>query len=248
MKWMAFLGGGGILGVGPSELAVIMAVGWFLLGPTKLFSLSRDVGKIIGDIRRSADEAKSTFTDAMEMEVAAAEAKRLAAESGSEKQDKLDEKVNIRNEAELQKARAVDDADGTDKDEEVSETLREVALASAQGPAPLGELSVPNRTAEASRFPNQEFGGLDLRDNQVLSEDILSRQRFLDQLQRASDPEQVPDLDVEADALEAAEEDLEVARLEYELAKARLAARRKHEQTTSEHVGNDPVSESISSV
>jgi Sec-independent protein translocase protein TatA len=249
MKWMAFLGGGGILGVGPSEMAVIMAVGWFLLGPTKLFSLSRDIGKVIGDIRRSANEAKTTFTDAMEIEVAAAEAKRLAAESGNENRDEQDENAEVQGEAELQKALAVDDAESTDVDEEVSEAFREVALSSAKGPAPLGELSVANRTAEASRFPNQEFGGLDLRDNdQGASEDILSRKRFLDQLQRASDPEQVPDLDVEGDSLEAAEEDVEVARLEYELAKARLAAKQKREKTTSELVGHDPTTEGRSSM
>lgn len=65
----ALLGGGGFLGVGPGEIAVIAAVGWFLLGPEKLYSVSKDIGKLVGDIRRTADEARDTFSDALQQEL-----------------------------------------------------------------------------------------------------------------------------------------------------------------------------------
>jgi Sec-independent protein translocase protein TatA len=244
-RWMSFIGGGGILGVGPSEMAVIMAVGWFVLGPTKLFSLSREVGTVLGNLRRSADEARSTFTDAMEMEVAAEQAKKLEAECGKEGAD-VDGKEDTEGEA----ASPVDTYSGdavnseqskvnADDDEEVPDSLREVALASARGPAPLGDLDVPARTMGPSKFSENGFGGLEARDEESSSEDIFSRKRFLDQLQRSSDPAQIPDLDLDADDVEAAEEDVEVARLEYELAKARLAAKRKREQALARNGTSD---------
>lgn len=66
-------GGGGILGVGPSEVIVIVAVGWLLLGPEKLFALAKDSGKLFGDIRRTANEAKDTFSEALDLDMLAAE-------------------------------------------------------------------------------------------------------------------------------------------------------------------------------
>ncbi len=71
-------GGGGILGVGAPEVFVIVAVGWFVLGPKQLLSLSRDIGKIIGDIRKATSEAQSTFTDAIETDLAVMEARKIA--------------------------------------------------------------------------------------------------------------------------------------------------------------------------
>jgi Sec-independent protein translocase protein TatA len=73
-RWTAQFGGG-FLGVGPSEAAVILLVGWFVLGPQKLLTLSRDVGRIVGDLRRAADDAKNTFTEALEIETAAEQEK-----------------------------------------------------------------------------------------------------------------------------------------------------------------------------
>lgn len=69
----AVFGGGGILGVGPSEVAVIVAVGWLLLGPQKLFSLARDSGKLLGELRRTANDAKETFNEALDADLLAAE-------------------------------------------------------------------------------------------------------------------------------------------------------------------------------
>lgn len=70
--------GGGFFGVGPPEVLVVLAVGWFVLGPKQLLELSRDVGKIIGQVRRAAGDARETFTDAVQTDIAEMEARENA--------------------------------------------------------------------------------------------------------------------------------------------------------------------------
>ena len=48
----SFLGSdGGILGVGAPELATIVLIGYFVLGPTELYKLTREIGKFITNFR-----------------------------------------------------------------------------------------------------------------------------------------------------------------------------------------------------
>jgi Sec-independent protein translocase protein TatA len=68
-KWTALLGpGGGFLGVGTSELIVIGIVAWAVLGPKRLYQLAKDIGKISGEIKNVADEARQTFQQAVDTE------------------------------------------------------------------------------------------------------------------------------------------------------------------------------------
>jgi Tat protein translocase TatB subunit len=68
-RWVAVFGpGGGFLGVGTSELIVIGAVAWLVLGPKRLLQLARDIGKISGEIKNVADEARQTFQQAIDVE------------------------------------------------------------------------------------------------------------------------------------------------------------------------------------
>lgn len=60
--------GGGFLGVGTSELIVIGAVAWLVLGPKRLYQLARDIGKISGEIKNVAEEARQTFQQAIDLE------------------------------------------------------------------------------------------------------------------------------------------------------------------------------------
>ncbi|KAK1866284.1 hypothetical protein I4F81_008805 [Pyropia yezoensis] len=60
--------GGGFLGVGPAEIFVIGAVGWLVLGPQRLFQVARDAGKVLGQLRKTADDAKGSFTEALEVD------------------------------------------------------------------------------------------------------------------------------------------------------------------------------------
>lgn len=71
----AMFSGGGILGVGPSEIIVIVAVGWLLLGPQKLYALAKDTGRLFGELSRTAAEARDSFTEAIETDMMASEAK-----------------------------------------------------------------------------------------------------------------------------------------------------------------------------
>jgi Sec-independent protein translocase protein TatA len=68
-KWFALLGpGGGFFGVGTSDLIVIGAVAWLVLGPKRLYQLAKDIGKISGEIKSVAEEAKLTFQQAVDLE------------------------------------------------------------------------------------------------------------------------------------------------------------------------------------
>lgn len=58
-------GGGGILGVGTPELVVIVMVAWVLLGPKRLYDVARQTGRIVGDLRRAADDARASFSEAL---------------------------------------------------------------------------------------------------------------------------------------------------------------------------------------
>lgn len=71
-------GGGGFLGVGAPEVLVIIAVGWFVLGPKQLIQLSRDIGQIIGELRKTTSAARDSFTDAIETDIAIKEARKIA--------------------------------------------------------------------------------------------------------------------------------------------------------------------------
>lgn len=50
---------------------MIVAVGWLLLGPQKMVQLAKDSGKLLGQLRRTADEAQDTFREAIDMELLA---------------------------------------------------------------------------------------------------------------------------------------------------------------------------------
>jgi Tat protein translocase TatB subunit len=68
-NWYAVFGpGGGLFGVGTSELVVIGIVAWLVLGPKRLYQLARDIGKISGEIKNVAEEAKQTFKQAIDLE------------------------------------------------------------------------------------------------------------------------------------------------------------------------------------
>ena len=65
-----FLSQGGILGVGTPEVIVIACVGYFLLGPEELYKLSKEIGKLVAQVRAyvtaSADEWRSTMDESFE--------------------------------------------------------------------------------------------------------------------------------------------------------------------------------------
>jgi len=53
-----------MFGVGPEELMLIMLVALLVLGPERLPKVARDVGKIVGELRRTSDELREDFLNA----------------------------------------------------------------------------------------------------------------------------------------------------------------------------------------
>jgi sec-independent protein translocase protein TatB len=230
-RWAAQFGGG-FLGVGPSEAAVILLVGWFVLGPQKLFTLSRDVGRIVGDLRRAADDARTTFTDALESEVAAEEEKRAVSDISGKSGSSV---TNASSDADALLERIDGDA--------VSDLLRD-SVPSVDG-TPGADLSFDRTVLPVMSEWEEEAGEKEDAESDAAdaagkaSDQIVSRQRFLDQLRRSQDPAQaastmaapgfVGDIqDLSQDDF-TEEDGVRIARLEYELAIARLAAKQNRE-------------------
>ncbi|HUQ41605.1 MAG TPA: twin-arginine translocase TatA/TatE family subunit [Candidatus Limnocylindrales bacterium] len=53
-----------MFGVGPEELLLIALLGLLVLGPERLPKMMRDVGRVVGDLRRTSDELRSEFLNA----------------------------------------------------------------------------------------------------------------------------------------------------------------------------------------
>lgn len=57
-----------MFGVGPSELVMVFLLVLLLFGPSKLPQMARDIGRFVGEARRSIDEFKEELTTAGEEE------------------------------------------------------------------------------------------------------------------------------------------------------------------------------------
>ena len=51
-----------MFGVGPSELVMVFLLVLLLFGPSKLPQMARDIGRFVGEARRSIDEFKDELT------------------------------------------------------------------------------------------------------------------------------------------------------------------------------------------
>jgi Tat protein translocase TatB subunit len=50
-----------MFGIGPEELALVALLALLVLGPERLPKVMRDMGKFVGDLRRTSDELRSEF-------------------------------------------------------------------------------------------------------------------------------------------------------------------------------------------
>lgn len=71
---------GGFLGIGAPELATILLVGYFVLGPSDLYKLVKEIGKFGQNIRTLGLEATKTFEDQMESQLDLAELRKAQQE------------------------------------------------------------------------------------------------------------------------------------------------------------------------
>ena len=53
-----------MFGIGPEELILVLIVALLVLGPERLPRVARDVGKVVGDLRRTSDEFREEFLQA----------------------------------------------------------------------------------------------------------------------------------------------------------------------------------------
>lgn len=70
----------GFLGVGAPEIATIVLVGYFVLGPTELYKIVKDIGKFITNIRTVGAEATASFEGVMENQLALNEIRKAQLE------------------------------------------------------------------------------------------------------------------------------------------------------------------------
>jgi Sec-independent protein translocase protein TatA len=70
----------GVLGVGAPEIVTIVLVGYFVLGPSELYKLTKEIGKFITNIRTLGQEATSSFEGAMENQLAIGEIRKAQEE------------------------------------------------------------------------------------------------------------------------------------------------------------------------
>lgn len=53
-----------MFGIGPEELMLVLIVALLVLGPERLPRVARDIGRIVGDLRRTSDEFREEFLQA----------------------------------------------------------------------------------------------------------------------------------------------------------------------------------------
>ena len=53
-----------MLGIGPEELMLILVLALIVLGPERLPKVARDLGRVVGDLRRTSDELREEFLNA----------------------------------------------------------------------------------------------------------------------------------------------------------------------------------------
>ncbi len=53
-----------MLGIGAEELLLVLIVALLILGPERLPRVARDVGRVVGDLRRTSDEFREEFMQA----------------------------------------------------------------------------------------------------------------------------------------------------------------------------------------
>ena len=68
-----------MFGVGPEELVLILIIALIVLGPERMPKVARDIGRVVGDLRRTSDQLREEFLNADKLLDKAADAAAPAA-------------------------------------------------------------------------------------------------------------------------------------------------------------------------
>ena len=50
-----------MFGIGPEELVLILIIALIVLGPERMPKVARDLGRVVGDLRRTSDQLREEF-------------------------------------------------------------------------------------------------------------------------------------------------------------------------------------------
>jgi Tat protein translocase TatB subunit len=53
-----------MFGVGPEELVLILIIALIVLGPERMPKVARDIGRVVGDLRKTSDQLRDEFLNA----------------------------------------------------------------------------------------------------------------------------------------------------------------------------------------
>jgi Tat protein translocase TatB subunit len=53
-----------MLGIGAEEIVLVLIIALFVLGPERMPKMARDIGRVVGDLRRTSDELREEFLNA----------------------------------------------------------------------------------------------------------------------------------------------------------------------------------------
>ena len=70
-----------MFGIGPEELVLILIIALIVLGPERMPKVARDIGRVVGDLRRTSDELREEFLNADKLLDKAADAAAPATEA-----------------------------------------------------------------------------------------------------------------------------------------------------------------------
>ena len=75
-----------MFGVGPSEFVMVFLLVLLLFGPSKLPQMARDLGRFIGEARRSIDEFKEELTSSVDEDEESAPHRKRGKNSPAERE------------------------------------------------------------------------------------------------------------------------------------------------------------------